>query len=141
MSSPTPPPPSFDPSLSSNPFADDETIPAHPDPNPNRDSSDSASPLYTSEQTLHLQRQDTHLDHLSASIARQQQLSLQMGDELDLHHELLEDFDQQADRTGLRIGGASRRLETLRESVRDHGSIYIIVALIVVLVLLIALFK
>ncbi|EPQ26006.1 uncharacterized protein PFL1_06460 [Pseudozyma flocculosa PF-1] len=125
-SSPSASPPLLPPDVPANPFADDD--------------GDDHGPLYASQQEQ-ITRQDEHLDNLTASIARQQQLSLQMGDELDLHHDLLNEFDQDAERTGLRLGGASDRLETLRRSVKENGSTYLIFGLIIVLVLLIAVFK
>lgn len=72
-------------------------------------------------QQQHWDDQDQHLDALTASLNRQHEMSLQMNDELDLHHELLEGFDRDADNTGLRLGGASNQLEHLRNSLKDHG--------------------
>ncbi|SNX82914.1 uncharacterized protein MEPE_01620 [Melanopsichium pennsylvanicum] len=85
--------------------------------------------------------QDQHLDTLSASLNRQHELSLQLNEELDLHHELLEEFDRDADGTGLRLGGASSQLDRLRNSLKDHGMIYVLGALIILLIILIARFK
>ena len=81
----------------------------------------SARETETEAEAISLLRQDEQLDTISASLARQHELSLQMNEELDLHHELLQDLDGTAERTGLRIGGASDRLETLRHSLKDHG--------------------
>lgn len=65
--------------------------------------------------------QDQHLDALTLSLNRQHEMSLQMNEELDLHQELLEEFDGDAERTGLRLGGASNQLDRLRNTLRDHG--------------------
>lgn len=72
-------------------------------------------------QQQHWDDQDQHLDALSASLNRQHEMSLQMNEELDLHQELLEEFDNDAERTGLRLGGATNQLDRLRSSLKDHG--------------------
>lgn len=65
--------------------------------------------------------QDNQLDALSASIGRQHHLSLQMNEELETHAELLEDFDQAVDSTTARLGRASRKLDTVTKSLKEHG--------------------
>lgn len=72
-------------------------------------------------QQQHRDEQDQHLDALSASLSRQHEMSLQMNEELDLHQELLERFDSDAEHTGLRLGGAANQLDRLRSSLKDHG--------------------
>lgn len=72
-------------------------------------------------QQQHWDDQDQHLDALTASLNRQHEMSLQMNEELDLHQELLEEFDRDVDGTGLRLGGAANQLDRLRSSLRDHG--------------------
>lgn len=73
------------------------------------------------QQNMAFRQQDTHLDHLSASISRQHELSLRMNEELELHTDLLHELDRDVDDTGLRLGGASDRLERFRRSVKEHG--------------------
>ncbi|UZJ54099.1 hypothetical protein CBS101457_003419 [Exobasidium rhododendri] len=85
--------------------------------------------------------QDDQLDNLSASIGRQHHLSLQMNEELQTHAELLDEMDLAVDSTGARLGRASRRLDTVAKSLKEHGSTWTIFLLIVVLVMLIAIFK
>ncbi|PWY98531.1 hypothetical protein BCV70DRAFT_201846 [Testicularia cyperi] len=92
-------------------------------------------------QQQHWNEQDEQLDVLSRSLNRQHEMSVQMNEELDLHHELLEEFDGDVERTGLHLGGASRKLDTLRRSVKDHGSVWALGGLIVLLIVLIAMFK
>lgn len=48
---------------------------------------------------------------------------MQIGDELDHHHELLEDTDAAMDRTAARLGRARRRLDTVAEGARQHGTL------------------
>lgn len=72
-------------------------------------------------QQQHWQDQDQHLDALSSSLNRQHEMSLQMNEELDLHQELLEEYDNDVNRTGLRIGGATNQMDRLRNSLKDHG--------------------
>lgn len=113
MSSPT----SLDPTK--NPFADDEdavdapTVPVAPHT--------SSSADLAGLQQEQWDAQDGHLDLLSASLNRQHEMSLQMNQELDLHHELLQEFDGDVERTGLHLGGASSQLDKLRRSMKDHG--------------------
>lgn len=76
---------------------------------------------FASLQQQHWDDQDQHLDALSASLNRQHEMSLQMNEELDLHRELLEEFDRDTNRTGLRLGGASNQMDRLRNSLKDHG--------------------
>lgn len=73
------------------------------------------------QQNLAFRQQDTHLDHLSASISRQHELSLRMNEELELHTDLLHELDRDVDDTGLRLGGANDRLERFRRSMKEHG--------------------
>ncbi len=74
-------------------------------------------------QQQHWQDQDHHLDALSSSLNRQHEMSLQMNEELDLHQELLEEYDNDVNRTGLRIGGATSQMDRLRNSLKDHGEL------------------
>lgn len=111
-----------------NPFADDQD-----DAQPSSvispegrhpQSSSNGSAAHTDLPTLqqqHWDEQDQHLDALSASLNRQHEMSLQMNEELDLHQELLEEFDGDVDRTGLRLGGAANQLDRLRSSIQHHG--------------------
>lgn len=68
-------------------------------------------------------------------------MSVQIGDELDRHHELLEETDAALDRTATSLNRAKRRLDTVAEGARQHGSTLTIVGLIVVLLFLIIIFK
>ncbi|WFD31391.1 hypothetical protein MSPP1_002426 [Malassezia sp. CBS 17886] len=102
---------------------------------------DRSAAVQLSAQNAAMASQDNHLDYLGTSIGRQHQLSLQMNEELELQSGLLQDFNADADRTGLHLGGATSRLEQVRRSMRDQGSTWMIFVLIIVLVLLIVLFK
>lgn len=66
-------------------------------------------------------QQDSQLDTLSLSIGRQRDLSLRMNEELELQSDLLDDLDQDVERTGLRLGRASGQLDRVRRKVKDHG--------------------
>ena len=65
--------------------------------------------------------QDERLNLLSHSIGRQNHLSIQIGSELDLHHDLLEETDAAMDRTAARLGRARRRLDTVANEAKQHG--------------------
>lgn len=88
-----------------------------------------------------MDEQDSRLDLLSASIARQHTLSVQMNDELEMQSGLIAGLDGDVEQTGLRLGGAGTQLERLGRRAGDHRSLLVIFALIIVLVLLIALVK
>lgn len=65
--------------------------------------------------------QDERLNLLSHSIGRQNHLSVQIGDELDIHHELLEDTEAGMDRTAARLNRARRSLDTVADNAKQHG--------------------
>jgi hypothetical protein len=65
--------------------------------------------------------QDQHLDHLSHSINRQHHISLQINDELDVHHGLLQDLDADIDRTQSRLGKARKKLDRVARGVKNNG--------------------
>jgi hypothetical protein len=72
---------------------------------------------------LTLADQDERLNLLSSSIGRQNHLSIQIGSELDLHHDLLEDTDAAMDRTAARLGRARRRLDTVAHEAKQYGAL------------------
>ncbi|KAF2085153.1 hypothetical protein K490DRAFT_47502 [Saccharata proteae CBS 121410] len=88
-----------------------------------------------------LSEQDAQLDTLSASITRQRELSIQIGDELDDHALMLDEVDEGVDRHQSQLDRARGRLGKVARGARDNWSLTLIVVLIVVLVLLIAILK
>ncbi|RYP68011.1 hypothetical protein DL771_006934 [Monosporascus sp. 5C6A] len=89
-----------------------------------------------------LRDQDEQLDRLGASIARQRELSLRIGDELDGHVALLDETDEHVDRHQGRLDRARRQVGRIsRAAATDARQMAAIVALIIILVLLIALLK
>ncbi|KAK1922170.1 hypothetical protein DB88DRAFT_497419 [Papiliotrema laurentii] len=98
-------------------------------------------PSMLAQQQVLMEDQDERLNLLSDSIGRQNHLSIQIGSELDLHHELLEDTDAAMDRTADRLNRAKRRLDTVAHEARQHGSTITIVVLIFILLILIIVFK
>ena len=69
-----------------------------------------------------MDQQDVHLDHLAQSIGRQRDLSLQINEELDVHHGLLEEMDEELDRTGNRLSQARRRLDRVARGARENSA-------------------
>ena len=65
--------------------------------------------------------QDERLNLLSHSIGRQNHLSIQIGSELDLHNEMLEDTDQAMDRTTARLSKARKRLDKVASDAKQYG--------------------
>ena len=67
------------------------------------------------------QDQDQRLDELSYSINRQHHISLQINDELDVHHGLLQGLDSDIDNTNSRLRKARRKLDTFARGVKENG--------------------
>ncbi|KAH7021223.1 uncharacterized protein B0I36DRAFT_30247 [Microdochium trichocladiopsis] len=88
-----------------------------------------------------LDQQDEQLDRLGASIARQRELSMQIGDELDDQVAILDDVDAAVDRHQGRLDRAKRQVNRISRAAGESKQMVIIIALIVILVLLIAITK
>ena len=69
-----------------------------------------------------MDEQDSHLDQLAQSIGRQRDLSLQINEELDVHHGLLEEMDEELDRTGSRLSQARRKLDKVAKGVKGNST-------------------
>ena len=87
-----------------------------------------AEPPSTHE-LLHAQRQtmdeqDVRLDQLSHSIGRQRDLSLQINDELDVHHGLLQGMDEEIDMTHNRLRHARRSLDRVAKGAKENSKCY-----------------
>jgi hypothetical protein len=65
--------------------------------------------------------QDQQLDHLSHSINRQHHISLQINEELDVHHGLLTELDADIDSTQSRLGKARQKLDHVARGVKNNG--------------------
>jgi len=85
--------------------------------------------------------QDEQLDQLGASIGRQRELSMQIGDELDGQVLLLDEVEEGVDRHAGQFRRARGRLERVSRKARENWSLSVIVVLIVILVLLIVILK
>ncbi|WVF73071.1 hypothetical protein IAT40_007890 [Kwoniella sp. CBS 6097] len=113
--------------------SDDEDVNGRaPSPSPHE--------MLSSQQAM-MDDQDERLNLLSNSIGRQNHLSIQIGSELDIHHQLLEDTDAAMDRTAASLGRARRRLDRVADDAKQHGSTITIVVLIFILLILIIVFK
>ncbi|KAL7271079.1 hypothetical protein RUND412_006196 [Rhizina undulata] len=88
-----------------------------------------------------MEDQDRSLDRLSESIRNQRELSIQIGDELDGHAQLLDDVDVLVTRHQERLDGAKKKLHHVAKTAKEHGSLVIIAILIIILVLLIIILK
>lgn len=88
-----------------------------------------------------LDQQDQQLDALGVSIARQRELSMQIGDELDDQVAMLDDVDEQVDRHQGRLDRARRQVGKISRSANDNKQLVAILILIIILILLIALLK
>ncbi|KAI0343880.1 hypothetical protein BDW22DRAFT_1428400 [Trametopsis cervina] len=88
-----------------------------------------------------MDEQDVRLDHLAHSIGRQRDLSLQINDEIDVHQGLLEEMDEELDRTGNRLSQARRSLDRVAKGAKENSSTVMIGLIIFVLLILIIVFK
>ncbi|KAI8624577.1 v-SNARE [Xylariaceae sp. FL1651] len=88
-----------------------------------------------------LDQQDEQLDRLGASIARQRELSMQIGDELDDQVAMLDDVDVAVDRHQGRLDRAKRQIGRITRAAGESKQMIAIIVLIIVLVLLIAILK
>ncbi|ORY28901.1 hypothetical protein BCR33DRAFT_666808, partial [Rhizoclosmatium globosum] len=82
--------------------------------------------------------QDAHLDALSSAILRQKQIGLQIGDELDLHVDLLQQTDAAVERTQNRLGTVNNRVgDVIASNKTDHRANLCIIVLVLILVLIV----
>ncbi|KAK3304186.1 uncharacterized protein B0T15DRAFT_399856 [Chaetomium strumarium] len=91
-----------------------------------------------------LEEQDAQLDALGASIARQRELSLQIGDELDEQVLMLDESERAADRQANALSRARRQVGRIARGAARSGEgrqMGAIIVLIIVLVLLIVILK
>ena len=70
-----------------------------------------------------MDEQDVRLDNLSRSISRQRDISLQIGDELDVHTGLLDGLDHDLDNTDSRLRAARRGLERFAKGAKANGMV------------------
>ncbi len=116
---------------------------------PYRDEPDDRQPDHTSldNQQIHeyhknvLQEQDEQLDRLGDSIGRQRELSIQIGDELDEHVQMLDEVEVHMDRQLSKMGKARKSLGNVARKAKDNKQITVILVLILILVLLIIILK
>lgn len=88
-----------------------------------------------------LAEQDAQLDALGASISRQRELSMRIGDELDDQVAMLEDQEALVDRHQSRLDRARGALGKVARTAGESKQMVAIVVLIVILILLIAVLK
>jgi syntaxin 8 len=85
--------------------------------------------------------QDDQLDQLGASIGRQRELSMQIGEELDGQVMLLDEVEEGVDRHTAQFRRARGRLDRFSRKAKENWSLTVIVVLIIILVLLIIITK
>ncbi|CCU82222.1 SNARE complex subunit (Syn8) [Blumeria hordei DH14] len=84
-----------------------------------------------------LAQQDETLHRLGQSIGRQRELSIQIGEELDEHAQMLDHVDRHVDRHQTRLNQSMKSLGKVARSARNNMQLTIIVVLIAILALLI----
>ncbi|KAI9323248.1 hypothetical protein BX666DRAFT_2021993 [Dichotomocladium elegans] len=92
-----------------------------------------------------IDEQDSNLDQLSETIRRQRELGLMIGDELDVHAQLIDETHEMVNRTDDRLQRARKKLNYVGRKVKDNrkyfSSICIVVVLILIFFVLLALFR
>lgn len=119
------------------PYRDDPST--DPDAPPNQDHLDNQQIHAYHSQVI--REQDDQLDQLGASIGRQRELSMQIGDELDGQVMLLDEVEEGVDRHTAQFRRARGRLDRFSRKARENWSLTVIVVLIIILVLLIIITK
>ncbi|KAF1968354.1 SNARE complex subunit [Bimuria novae-zelandiae CBS 107.79] len=117
------------------PYRDD------PDPSEGPDHSSLSNQQIHKYHSQVISEQDEQLDALGASIGRQRELSMQIGDELDGQVLLLDDVEEGVDRHAAQFRRARGRLDRFSRKARENWSVTVIVVLICILVLLIVITK
>ena len=104
----------YESSQSDDPYSDNPYIPYSDNPEVPTDNM-----LQTQRQLM--DEQDVRLDELAHSIGRQRDLSLQINDELEVHHGLLEAMDEEVDRTSSRLSQARRKLDRVARGAKENS--------------------
>lgn len=68
-----------------------------------------------------MDQQDVHLDHLSQSVNRQRDISLQINGELGVHTGLLEELDHELDSTESNLTRARHKLDKVAKGARENS--------------------
>ncbi|KAL1528700.1 hypothetical protein AB1Y20_010034 [Prymnesium parvum] len=90
----------------------------------------------TETQKLLLKEQDATIRGLAASVQRVQGMALLVNEELSAQNRLIDDIDENVDRTDSKMKGLHRKL-TLLANDRDSGKYCVIACLLIVLAILI----
>ncbi|KAK6170601.1 hypothetical protein SNE40_018958 [Patella caerulea] len=85
-----------------------------------------------------IQEQDKGLDALSNVIARQKQMALDIGDEVDNQNELIDDITDHVDRTGERLIKETRHISIVDRKSGTCGYWVVIILLFIAVVVIIA---
>ncbi|KAK2079054.1 hypothetical protein QBZ16_002744 [Prototheca wickerhamii] len=86
-----------------------------------------------------LRQQDDDLDMLGDHVVRIGELGREMGQELHLQGQLLDEFDEELDGTTTRLAAAQKKVQAVLDRAGSRGQLAIIGVLIVLLVLLVIL--
>jgi syntaxin 8 len=101
------------------PYSDNPYTPYSDDP----EAAEPSSHELLQSQRHMMDEQDMRLDQLAHSIGRQRDLSLQINDELDVHHGLLQEMDEDLDRTSNRMSQARRSLERVAKGAKENSTL------------------
>ncbi|KIL63132.1 hypothetical protein M378DRAFT_80101 [Amanita muscaria Koide BX008] len=88
------------------------------------------------EQQMMIREQDRTMESIAGTLSTLAQQAGLMGQELEEHHELLEDLEQNVDRTDSKLNDAMRRMRKFLRDSEEKGSGYCIIVLIIILAVL-----
>jgi len=89
-----------------------------------------------SQQKSRMNEQDSLLDALGQSVARQKDIAITIDGELDVHARILTDLDTKTEKTRLTIENTTKRVDKITEKTKVCGMWICIVLLILLLIVL-----
>lgn len=102
-----------------------------------REENDSFIASEAETQQVLMNRQDRELDELSHHVVRIGELGRDMGQELDIQGQMLDDLSLEMDGTNTRLALAQKKIQHVLDKAGSRGQLFIIALLIIVLVVLI----
>ncbi|TFK26619.1 hypothetical protein FA15DRAFT_667318 [Coprinopsis marcescibilis] len=94
---------------------------------------DNQSEWAREEQQMMMREQDQTIDTIAGTLNTLSQQAALMGQEINEHNEMLDDLEQNVDRTGDKVNDGMRRLRKFLRDSEEKGSGWCIIILIIVL--------
>jgi syntaxin 8 len=106
------------------------------DEDPIIDNRGSSVETYRAEQQQILRQQDNSLDALSQVIARQKNIAIRIGDEVENQNDIIDNLAEQMDSTNSRTNAVTRNVSVAADRDSTFGYWVVIVSLFVVIIVL-----